>query len=101
MKNNKIIIKIGTNVMTKNNSLLDKKIIENIVKQIVKIKNKKTDVIIISSGAVGAGKSIMKLDKNTDKTIRRQTLSAVGQIKLMQVYSKIFKKYNISCAQVL
>ena len=97
----KIVVKLGTNVLTKENGLLDFTNISHIVDQLAAIKQKGIEVILISSGAVGAGRSMMKVSTELSKVVRRQVFSAIGQIKLVNTYSMLFANYDIFCAQVL
>ena len=97
----KIVIKVGTNVLTKDNGLLDLTNISQLVDQIVTIKQQDIDVILVSSGAVGAGKSMMKISADLNKVVRRQVFSSIGQIKLMNIYADLFEHNAIYCAQVL
>ncbi len=97
----KIVVKIGTNVLTDAQGDLDISVIESIVDQIAKIKKQGYKVILVSSGAVGAGKATFQLKNVKDETIQRQVYSAIGQVKLMSIYADFFKKHNMYCAQVL
>lgn len=97
----KILIKIGTNVITKGNGLLDVEIMRRIVKQIAQLKKKGIQVILVSSGAMGAGRSLVKLKDKVDQIKKRQILAAVGQVKLVEEYEKLFQKHDIIVSQVL
>jgi len=97
----KIVMKVGTNVLTTSTGELDTVVIANIVDQIAGLKAKGITVILITSGAVGAGKSIYKLKHTTDESIQRQVYSSIGQVKLMNLYYDLFSKYGLYCSQVL
>lgn len=97
----RVVIKVGTNVLSKTNGHLDITNISHLVDQIATIKQQGIDVILISSGAVGAGKSLLKISKDLNKIVRRQVFSAVGQIKLMNIYTELFLNYQLYCGQVL
>ena len=96
----KILIKIGTNVLTKENGELDQATMKNIVDQLCALKKEGKEIILVSSGAMGAGRTLIKL-KNSKSVVQRQILSAVGQVKLMQKYQELFAKHGYLCAQVL
>lgn len=96
-----IVVKVGTNVLTDFNDELDVLLISHIVEQIITAKQMGHKVILVSSGAVGAGKTIYTLKNVTDETISRQVYSAIGQVKLMNMYSEMFMLADIVCAQVL
>lgn len=96
----RIIIKVGTKVLTDDKNELDVKVLGNLVRQIVELKKKAIEVILVSSGAMGAGRSIIKI-KGAEKKSYKQVLSAVGQVRLMAEYAKAFNKHKQVCAQVL
>ncbi len=92
----RIVFKIGTAILYENEKL--SKRIDTIVEFLASLMDK-YEVMLVSSGAVGAGYTKLKLDKS--KLENKQALAAVGQPLLMKEYKKRFKKYNISVAQVL
>lgn len=97
----RIVIKVGTNVLTQANGLLDLTSISHLVDQIANLKKEGVEIILISSGAVGAGKSIYPIRKDINKVVRRQVLSAVGQVRLMEIYRQFFANYQLFCGQLL
>jgi len=101
MKWNRIVIKLGTNVLTNDNGQIDDNIITSIVDQITRLKESGKDVILVSSGAVGAGKSLLTLPENVNNVTKRQVYSSIGQIELMSKYKVAFAKRGMLCAQVL
>ncbi len=97
----RIVVKVGTNVLSQDNGLLDITTISHLVDQIVQLKTEGIEVILVSSGAVGAGRPMLKLSKNINKVVKRQVYSSIGQIKLMNTYSQLFQNYGLFCGQVL
>src|SRR3972149_5599494 len=98
----KICIKIGSNVLTSNDETLNKGRIDHIVDQIAILKKEGKEIIIISSGAVAAGKQLFKVEPVQHDTVsRRQIWASLGQVQLMNTYSEIFKKHDLMCSQVL
>jgi glutamate 5-kinase len=97
----RIGIKIGSNVLTDSRGLLDKHRIDDLVRQIAQVKKQGIEVIVISSGAVAAGRSVYKPINKTDAVGLRQLWSSLGQVLLMEAYTKLFKRYNLICSQVL
>ena len=89
----KIVIKIGSNVLMGNKSCLDFGLMENIIDEISEIKKKGNQILIVTSGAVASGKKTVG-DSNTGA-------AAVGQAILMEQYINLFRKQNISIAQLL
>ncbi|RMA96093.1 glutamate 5-kinase [Hydrogenothermus marinus] len=96
----RIVIKIGSQLLEKNNDI-DKDFIENLAKQIKDLKKEDKDIILVSSGAVLAGIKKLNLKKRPSTITEKQAISAVGQAYLIQLYDKIFSKYNLTIAQIL
>ncbi|PRM90542.1 glutamate 5-kinase [Aliarcobacter cryaerophilus] len=95
----RLVIKVGTAVLTQGEELALQRM-KNLVKLISILKNdKKLEVILVSSGAVGAGYTELKLDKTV--LANKQTLAAIGQPKLMKTYQEMFKEFGITIAQML
>lgn len=99
MKKQRIVIKIGTNAMTKANQTLDEKLLEDLVNQVAKI-HKDNEVLLVTSGAMGAGRTLINAERHDDVT-SRQIYAVVGQVKLMGLYAKFFAKKKITVAQML
>ena len=97
----RIVVKVGTNVLTREDGALDKLMFREIVVQLVKLKRQGWHPILVSSGAVGAGKAILKESHIKNEAVRRQTFSAIGQTSLMKRYFELFIEYDVVCAQVL
>lgn len=96
----RIVVKVGTKVLSGPHNTLDRNILSHLVEQIVRLKESGLDIILVTSGAVGAGRGLVSL-KNMEKVAERQVLAAIGQAKLMSIYSELFGKKNQLCAQVL
>lgn len=97
----RICIKIGSNVLTSENGELNTFRIKNIVHQISSLRKQGIQCILVSSGAVAAGKSKVKLADKIDTVSARQVWSAVGQVELLNIYSSFLNEFDIECAQVL
>jgi len=97
MKMKRIVIKVGSHVLTEKNDLARNRI-TNLVSFLADLC-KKYEVILVSSGAVAAGYSKLKLDKSI--LGNRQAIAAVGQPYLMSVYAKKLSAFDILTAQVL
>lgn len=98
----RIVVKIGTSTITHmetGNLNLDK--LERFVRVVTDLHNQNKEVIIVSSGAVGAGRKALGL-KGRPKTLsEKQACAAVGQARLMMIYQKLFAEYNQTIAQIL
>lgn len=96
-----ITIKVGSNVITGNDGFLDEEILRKICRQIKQIRQQGHDVILVSSGAVAAGRSLYKFNKKTDTVAQRQVLASIGQVKLIALYKEILDEEGLLCSQVL
>ena len=97
----RIIVKIGSNVFTNEEGLPDIKRISHLVEQIATIKKQGKEVILVSSGAVASGRSLITVSEKYDAVAARQLLASIGQVKLINTYSQLFERFNILCSQVL
>ena len=111
----KIVIKIGTSSLSNGDGSINKRIIEKIALTTTKLMWQGYDILIVTSGAVGCGKSIINKYKNDElylrnddiaksnrySTIDKTVLSAIGQIKLMSYYISEFEKHYFSVGQLL
>jgi len=97
----RIVVKIGTNVLTGEQGQLDEGHIGHLVDQIVELKRRGVDVVLVSSGAVTAGRALLPGTEHLNRVLQRQVLSSLGQIRLMQVYQALFRNSDCHVAQVL
>ena len=96
-----ITIKIGSNVLTTSDGNLDETRIAHLVDQIVSLRKKGVNVLLVSSGAVAAGRKMVGCRRTNDPISSRQLWASVGQVRLIQLYSELFSKHGIVCSQVL
>lgn len=99
--NDRIVIKIGSNVLTRKDGTLDTTRISSIVDQVVTLRRKGIEVIIVTSGAVACGRSLFKGQDKLDSVQQRQLFSAIGQVRLINIYYNLFREYGVSIGQVL
>ncbi len=97
----KIAIKVGSNVLTRRDGTLNITRMSALVDQLSELRKGGVSIVLISSGAVAAGRSEIKPDKKLDAVSARQLYSAVGQAKLINRYYELFREHNIPCGQVL
>lgn len=88
-------------MITNKDGFPDEVVIENLCRQIKSLRDDGHRVIVVTSGAVAAGRSLYRFPRKTDTVVQRQVLSAIGQVKLISLYSNIFSKEGILCSQVL
>lgn len=96
-----ITLKVGSNVITNNEGFPDEQVIADISRQIKELRRRGHAVILVTSGAVAAGRSIYTFPKKTDTVVQRQVLASLGQVKLISLYKEAFDKEDMRCAQVL
>jgi glutamate 5-kinase len=101
VKQQSIVIKVGSNVLTQAQGELDMEVLRSLCTQLATLKAEGHEVILVSSGAVASGRSLATLPDKIDDVSRRQVLAAVGQVKLIALYADIFKDLGLLCAQVL
>jgi glutamate 5-kinase len=97
----KIVVKVGTNVITGRNGKLDPDILDSLTSQIAELTADGVEVILVSSGAVGAGRGMVTLSGNLSPVETRQVLAATGQIRLINAYADRFERHGILSAQIL
>lgn len=96
-----LVIKIGSNIISREDGEVNLDFLNNLSKVISKIKESITNIVIVSSGAVACGFRTLGFSKKPKDIIDKQACAAVGQTKLIQCYENLFLQHNINVAQVL
>jgi glutamate 5-kinase len=96
----RVVVKIGSNVLTENNGL-NVKVIQSITGQICRLIDAGREVILVSSGAMASGVKKVGLSKRPDELPKRQAVAAVGQAGLIREYEKAFGRHHKKVAQIL
>ena len=97
----KVVIKVGTNVITDSGGKLDLSILSQLTDQIAELRKRGVEVLLVSSGAVGAGRSVVEPGDNLPPVAERQVLSSTGQIRLINTYADLFERHGLTIAQIL
>ncbi|MEW5785507.1 MAG: glutamate 5-kinase [Bacillota bacterium] len=97
----RIVVKVGTRLVTHANGKLNPDYIERLVRELADLRNRGLDVILVSSGAIGAGIGRMGMLKRPEEIPEKQAAAAVGQGLLIQIYEKFFTEYGLIVAQIL
>ena len=98
----RIVIKIGSSSLThQETGDLNFIKIEKLVRVISDLKGQGKDVVLVSSGAIAAGRQVLRSSHKPETISEKQAYAAVGQARLMMVYQRIFAEYNQTAAQVL
>ena len=95
----RVVVKAGTNSLTDEESNLDDDKLDKLVDDIVSLLDREKDVLLVSSGAIGAGKG--RVGYPDDTIEESQALSTVGQSHLMRRYTESFERYDRKVAQIL
>ena len=102
LKNYKtIVIKVGSSLLIDAKKKVRRTWLEKFALDIKDLKNKKKNVIIVSSGAIALGCEKLKINKKSIKLDKSQAVASIGQIELMNLYKNIFNKYKINLSQIL
>ncbi|MBB81789.1 MAG: glutamate 5-kinase [Roseibacillus sp.] len=96
-----IVVKVGTGVLTRQDGTLDSASLARLVNAVSDLPDQGKRVILVSSGAVGAGTSALGLREYPDDVSARQAAAAVGQTRLMHAYENLFRSFDLSVAQLL
>jgi len=97
----RVVVKVGSAVLT-NDSGLDLAVIDNLARGLVYLQDSGREVILVSSGAVAAGRKRLNLDMNRNLSLKeKQGTAAVGQSCLMRVYEDTFDRFDRKVAQIL
>jgi glutamate 5-kinase len=97
----RVIVKLGTGVLTSGVGRLDTARIAHVCGQLAELRSSGTEVIVVSSGAVGLGMGRLSLSRRPTEVARKQALAAVGQSLLMETWQRGFTPHGITVAQVL
>jgi glutamate 5-kinase len=96
-----VVIKVGTNVLADSSGRLDRHRIQSLAEQLYRIRTSGRKVVLVTSGAIGAGVGKLGLGKRPTDLAHLQACAAVGQAALMQLYQESVSQYGIQTAQIL
>ncbi len=97
----RIVVKLGTGVLTDSNKLIDPAQLEQLVAQLAALRKSGKEVVLVTSGAVGAGMGALGYNSRPSNLAEKQACAAVGQSRLMAAYDKLFSAHGLVVAQVL
>lgn len=97
----RIVIKVGSNVLTRTDGHPDVTNLSSIVDQIAALREMGHEVVLVSSGAVACGRGTVATERRLDSVAQRQLFASIGQIKLIDLYNSLFAGYGITIGQVL
>ncbi len=98
----RIVIKLGTSTLVDKKGILNISYIDSFAKEISKLKKSRDmDIILVSSGAIGAAMGYLNLNKRPKELRKKQALASIGQPLIMQAYRKAFEIFNLNVSQIL
>ncbi|MCC9167545.1 glutamate 5-kinase [Pontibacter harenae] len=97
----RVVVKIGSNVLTKDDGSPDKERMAKLVKQLVFLKEQGLQVVLVSSGAVAFARNHINFDEKTESVVRKQILASVGQIDIIYAYKDLFQAEGHRVAQIV
>ena len=97
----RLIVKIGTSTLTHDDGKLNIPKIRKIADVIAQLMERGYQVVLVTSGAIGAGMGIMDIPDRPKSIAAKQALAAIGQVELIQLYQQLFKEKNITVGQLL
>jgi glutamate 5-kinase len=101
MRYNRIIAKFGTNLLTAGTGKLDLEVMASLVGQVAELHREAREVIVVSSGAMAAGRQKLGVSDEDKEVPLKQVLASVGQSRLMHAYEQLFSWHDITVAQAL
>ncbi|MDC3024172.1 glutamate 5-kinase [Alphaproteobacteria bacterium] len=102
LNSSRIVIKVGSSLLVNTkNKLINKKILNNICKDIFYLINQNKEIIIVSSGALAMGRKALNILDLNLKISEKQAIASIGQVLMVNSWRETFSKYKISCGQIL
>lgn len=96
-----LVIKVGSSLISSKDNRINVKYLQSIVSQIDELFNNDKRVILVSSGAIACGMSLLKIRKRPKDIAGLQAAAAAGQSELMGIYRKLLRRHSRLCAQIL
>ncbi len=97
----RLVVKLGTGVLTDSRKQIDPAQLEQLVAQIAALRKSGKEIVLVTSGAVGAGMGALGYEKRPNELAELQACAAIGQTRLMAIYAELFAKHDLHVAQVL
>ncbi len=97
----RIIVKLGTRLLTAGSDCLSEEMMSGLVAQVAQLHRQGFELLVVSSGAIAAGRDKLGLTKERRGIPFKQVMASVGQGRLMNVYDRLFARHDITVAQAL
>lgn len=96
-----VVVKVGSSLISSKDNAIRVGYLDSIVCQIEKLFSENKKVVLVSSGAIACGMSLLNIKKRPKDIASLQAAAAIGQSKLMEIYQKLLSRTNRLCAQIL
>ncbi len=100
-ESSRIVVKMGTGVLTDSHNQPDLAQMEQLAAQVAELRAGHKEIVLVTSGAVGAGMGVLGFEKRPTDLAELQACAAVGQSRLMSIYQGLFSRFSLHVAQVL
>ena len=100
-KYHRVVVKAGTSVLTSNTDWLDMDLLESLARQVAQLRQQGVEVLLVTSGAIAAGRQVIGRTSEHRDIPFRQVLAAVGQGSLLNTYEGLFARHGVTVAQAL
>ena len=97
----RLVVKLGTGVLTDSRKQIDPAQLEQLVAQVAALRKSGKEIVLVTSGAVGAGMGALGYERRPIELAELQACAAIGQTRLMAIYAELFAKHDLHVAQVL
>ena len=97
----RMVVKLGTSLLTGGSDRLDRAMMSRLVDQVAQLHQQGVEILVVSSGAMTAGRHRLSLTRKIKNIPFKQVLCSVGQSHLMHIYEELFSRYDIPVAQAL
>jgi glutamate 5-kinase len=97
----RIVVKLGTSLLTGGSDRLNEQIMSDLVRQVAQLHRQGREVMVVSSGAIAAGREKLGLTSGVKGVPLKQVLASIGQSRLMNVYDRLFSQRNVTIGQAL
>ncbi|HEY77484.1 MAG TPA: glutamate 5-kinase [Dehalococcoidia bacterium] len=97
----RVVVKLGTSLLTGGSDRLNEQVMSDLVRQVAQLHRQGREVVVVSSGAIAAGREKLGLAREVRGIPLKQVLASIGQSRLMNVYDRLFSQHNITIGQAL
>ncbi len=97
----RVVVKVGTSTLTNENGMLNQVKISHLVSQLATLMHEGKQVVLVTSGAIGAGMGVLGMSERPETIPQKQACAAVGQVYLIDLYQQLLAQHGLYCAQML